>query len=209
MNGCTNCELCGMDTMDHPVVRVVQGSEHCFDTDDCARLYTNAADAGMLEEVLADAPEHRLGLIERLGLHHKTAFFTLDGMWCAACAKVSERVLSKGEGVISAQVSFAAGKGRIDYDPRVTDLEELMHRVGKLGYTATLEGDEESKKSSDAEERLLIQVLVAFAFGMQVMVLYIVRLYSAYAAGDFSSPQVRVVQLLALVLATPALFVFL
>ena len=206
MNGCTNCELCGMEIADDPVVRVVCGDSHCFDTDDCARLYTNAAEAGMLDQVLADPPEHRVGLIERLGLHHKTAFFTLDGMWCAACAKVSERVLKQGEGVMDAQVSFAAGKGRIDYDPRLTDLEELMHRVAKLGYNATLDGDEEAQKSSDAEERLLLQVLVAFAFGMQEMVLYIVRLYSAYGAGDYWSSQVRFLQWLALVLATPVLF---
>ncbi len=195
-----------MEPVGDPVIRVVCGSPHCFDTDDCARLYGNAAEAGMLEQVLADPPEHRLGLIERLGLHHKTAFFRLDGMWCAACAKVSERVLKQGEGVSDAQVSFAAGKGRIDYDPRVTDIEELMHRVGKLGYSATLEGNEESQKTSDAEERLLLQMLVAFAFGMQEMVLYIVRLYSAYGAGDFGSSQVRMLQLLAAILATPALF---
>jgi heavy metal translocating P-type ATPase len=206
MSDCAACELCGMDIMGDPVTRVAHGSAHCFDTEDCARLYCNADEAGMLDQVLADAPHRRVSLIERLGLHHETAFFTLDGMWCAACAKVSERVLKKGDGVLDAQVSFTAGKGRIDYDPRVTDLEELMHRVSKLGYTPTLAGNEETQKSSAAEERLLIQVLVAFAFGMQEMVLYIVRLYPAYAAGDFSSPEVRIVQALAAFLATPALF---
>ena len=206
MTECTNCELCGMEIMGDPVIRVVQGSEHCFDTEDCARIYQNAANAGMLEQVLADPPERRIGLGQRLGLHHETAFFTIDGMWCAACANVVEKVLRQGEGVIDAQISFAAGKGRIDYDPRVTDLKELIHRIEKLGYIPRMEGSPESEKSGRVEERLLIQVLVAFAFGMQVMVLYIVRLYSAYSAGDFASSQVRVVQLLALILTAPALF---
>jgi len=206
MSECTSCELCGMTIMDDPVIRVVCGVEHCFDTDDCARLYNNAAEAGMLDEVLGDPPEHRIGLIQRLGLHHRTAFFRLDGMWCAACAKVSERVLKRGVGVIDAQVSFAAGKGRIDYDPSATDIPALMREIGKLGYNATLEGGGEAEASSGAEERLLIQVIVAFAFGMQEMVLYIVRLYPAYHVGDFGSPSVRAVQWLALALATPALF---
>jgi heavy metal translocating P-type ATPase len=203
---CTECELCGMEIMGDPVIRVVQGSEHCFDTDDCARIYERAAKAGMLDQVLADPPERRLGLVRRLGLHQETAFFTLDGMWCAACAKVVEKVLRQGEGVFDAQVSFAAGKGRIDYDPRATDLKELIHRIERLGYIPRIEGSPESEKSGRAEERLLIQVLVAWAFGMQEMVIYIVRLYSAYAAGDFVSSQVRTVQVLALVLAAPALF---
>jgi heavy metal translocating P-type ATPase len=195
-----------MDIMDDSVIRVVQGSEHCFDTEDCALLYERAAKAGMLEQVLADAPQQRRGLIERLGLHHETVFFTLDGMWCAACAQVVEKVLRQGDGVVDAQVSFAAGKGRIDYDPRTTDIKELIHRIERLGYIPRLEGGAESGKAGGTEERLLIQVLVAFAFGMQEMVLYIVRLYSAYGAGDFTSSQVRVLQVMALVLATPALF---
>ncbi len=206
MTGCTDCELCGMKVMDAPVIRVVQGAEHCFDTEDCARLYERAAKAGMLEQVLADPPEHRLGLVRRLGLHHETAFFTLDGMWCAACANVVEKVLRQGEGVIDAQVSFAAGKGRIDYDPRATDLKELVHRIERLGYIPSMDGGSEPANAGRAEERLLIQVLVAFAFGMQEMVIYIVRLYAAYASGDFASPQVRAVQVLALVLVIPALF---
>ena len=195
-----------MDVGGDPVVRVVGDSEHCFDTEDCARLYGAAFDAGMLDQVLSDPPEHRIGLLERMGLHHRTAYFVLDGMWCAACAKVSERVLKQGDGVIDAQVSFAAGKGRIDYDPRVTDLPELMRRVAKLGYTPRLSGTAESEKDTAAEERLLLQVIVAFAFGMQEMVLYIVRLYPAYHVGDFYSQQVRLLQVLALILATPALF---
>ncbi len=206
MSSCTNCELCGMAIMGRPVVRLIHGAEHCFDTEDCALLYERAAKAGMLDEVLADVPERRRGVAERLGLHQETAFFTLEGMWCASCARVIEKVLRQGEGVIDAQVSFAAAKGRIDYDPRITDLKELVHRIERLGYIPTMAGGPESKKSGRAEERLLIQVLVALAFGMQEMVLYLVRLYSAYSTGDFSSPQVRLLQWLALILAAPVLF---
>ncbi len=189
-----------------PLRRTVGGVEHCFDTEDCARLYQHAFDAHMLDEVLADALARRRSFAERLGLHVATAFFTLDGMWCASCAKVVEKVLRQGKGVVDAQISFAAGKGRIDYDPRLTDLDELIRRIEKLGYLPTLAGTAESEKSSSIEERLLIQVIVAIAFGMQVMLLYIVRLYPAYSAGDTASGQVRVLQLLALVLTTPALF---
>ena len=206
MSDCPQCELCGTHLVGDPVTRVVGGNEHCFDTADCARLYAAAFEAGMLEQVLSDAPERRIGLLERMGLHHRTAYFVLDGMWCAVCANVSERVLKQGDGVIDAQVSFAAGKGRVDYDPRVTDLDELMRRVAKLGYSPRLSGSAESDKDTAAEERLLLQVIVAFAFGMQQMVLYIVRLYPAYHVGDYSSPQVRLLQVLALILATPALF---
>jgi heavy metal translocating P-type ATPase len=148
-------------------------------------------------------PPHRL--MERFGVRRETAYFSLDGMWCAACANVAQKVLARSPGVVDAQISFAAGKGRVDYDPGVTDVETLLHAVEKLGYGVRLASDSATEGASRAEESLLIQVLVAFAFGMQEMVLYIVRLYPAYAAGDFSH-QVRVLQVLALVLAAPALF---
>ena len=133
---------------------------------------------------------------ERLRTQRSTVFFVLDGMWCASCAKVAERVLQKGRGVFDAQVSFAAGKGRIDFDPQITDIDDLMRRVTKLGYSPKIIGDADSESSSAHEERLLIQVLVAFAFGMQTMVLYVVRLYPAYSVGDAVSSQVRAVQVL-------------
>jgi len=205
MSECTTCDLCGMPIVES-VTRRVAGADRCFDTEDCARIYERAANAGMLDQILADPPSHRLGLAERLGLHRATAFFTVDGMWCAMCAQIVEKVLRQGDGVFEAQVSFAAGRGRVDYDPRVTDLTDLVHRVERLGYIPTVEGGPEADAAGRAEERVLTQVIVAFAFGMQEMVLYIVRLYAAYGAGDYSSSPVRVLQLLALLLAVPALF---
>ena len=199
------CALCGAGIADRGVERTVAGESVRFDTEDCARLYEAAADSGMLEQVLRDPPQKRRSLLEQLAGRHRTVFFLLDGMWCALCANVAERVLKQGDGVLDAQVSFGAGKGRIDYDPGVADVDELLRRIDRLGYSARTVGSAESEESTSAEERLLIQAIVAFAFGMQEMVLYIVRLYPAYAAGDFATQQVRLLQLLALMLATPAL----
>ena len=206
MTEAPRCALCGAPVSGAPFVRTIDGEDVVFDSGCCGRLYEAAAEEGMLETVLKDAPEKRRGLLESLGIHERTTFFFLDGMWCASCAKVAERVLKKSDGVFDAQVSFAAGKGRVDYDPDVADVRDLLRKVEKLGYTTRIAASAESEAATSAEEKLLLHVIVAFAFGMQAMVLYIVRLYPAYAAGDFSSPQVRWLQVLALMLATPALF---
>ncbi len=200
-----HCALCGMEIMGAPVVRTVGGREiHC-DTEDCARLYEVAAEQGLLESALAERPEHRHRFLHDLMGHHATAYFALDGMWCAACATVSERILARVEGVDDVQVSFAAGKGRIEYDPNVVDLDSILHRLESLGYQATVSSTAEEAVHGKAEEHVLIQVLVAFAFGMQVMVLYLVRLYPAYRLGDYSQ-QTRMLQYLVWLLTTPALF---
>ncbi len=200
-----HCALCGMAIAEEPVVRVIDGAECHFDTEDCARLYSVAAEQGMLEAALAERPEHRHRFIHDLITRHSTAYFTLDGMWCAACATVAEKVLLRIPGVDDAQVSFAAAKGRIDYDPQIVDVESLLQRIEKLGYKATLTSTAAETEHNMAEEHMLIQVLIAFAFGMQVMVLYLVRLYPAYRTGDYSQ-QVRMVQYLVWLLTTPVLF---
>ena len=199
-----HCAFCGMEIMGRPVVRTIGAAEKHFDTEDCAKLYEVASSEGMLDVVLGEKPAHRGGLLE--ALHPgATAYFTLDGMWCASCASSAEKVLLHIDGVNDAQVSFGAENGRIDYDPGVTDLDAVMRRLEQLGYRPTLTSTPEDVSRGRSEERLLIQVLVAFAFGMQVMVLYLVRLYPAYHSGDYSS-QVRLLQYLVWLLTTPALF---
>ena len=199
------CALCGMPITDAAVTRTIDGIECRFDTEDCARLYQVAAEQGMLDAALAERPEHRHRFIHDFLTHHATAYFTLDGMWCAACASVAEKVLLRVEGVDDAQVSFAAAKGRVDYDSEVVDIDSLVQRIEKLGYKVTLSSTAAEMEHGMMEEHMLIQVLVAFAFGMQVMVLYLVRLYPAYRTGDYSQ-QVRMVQYLVWLLTTPVLF---
>lgn len=200
-----HCAFCGMEIVGKPVVRAISGAEVHFDTEDCARLYQVASEQGVLDVVLGDRPTTRRSLLSGIAHPRATAFFTLDGMWCASCASAAEKVLLRVPGVGEAQISFGAGGGRIDYDPSVVDLDSVMHRLEQLGYRPSLTSTPEDQVKGETEERLLIQVLVAFAFGMQVMVLYLVTLYPAYRSGDYSQ-QVRTIQYLVWLLSTPALF---
>jgi heavy metal translocating P-type ATPase len=114
-------------------------------------------------------------------------------------------VLARTRGVRSVEVSFALGKGRVEYDPSVVTPDELIHRVERLGYRATLSGEGRSTDDDRFEESLLIQVLVALAFGMQVMVLYLVRLYGLYGTGQAASADARTLGMLMWALSTPVL----
>ncbi|MCA9875583.1 MAG: cation-translocating P-type ATPase, partial [Anaerolineales bacterium] len=129
------------------------------------------------------------------------------GMWCAGCAVAAERVLRQQPGVKDADVSFAAERGRIRYDPAQTDLQSVWDDLGRLGYQARLLSDPSQRQADKQQERTLLQLIVAFAFGMQVMLLYIVQLYPLYAAGQFDTEQVRRLQYLVWLLATPVLFI--
>lgn len=195
------CALCGTAIVGDPVVRVVGGRQSHFDTEDCARVYEAADAAGMLDAILSDAPPTQRGA----GGPRETAYFTVDGMWCPMCASATERALQHAAGVRGADVTFALGRGRVEFDPTRVSPDELLHRVQRLGYRATLSSDGRSRAEDRHEEGLLIQVLVALAFGMQVMVLYLVRLYGLYETGQAAAPDARTLGLLVWALSTPVL----
>lgn len=50
----------------------------------------------------------------------KSVQLTINGMTCSACARNTERVVSKNAGISDVTVNFATEKAFVRYDPRVT-----------------------------------------------------------------------------------------
>lgn len=149
----------------------------------------------------------KVGLTDLILNRGETAHFAVKGMYCAGCAAAAQEVLRRQPGVKSADVNFASERGRIEYDPKQVDLPAVLRKLDRLGYQARLLSDPRERKVEKQQESLLIQLLVSVAFGMQVMLLYLVQLYPRYAGGDFDQPDLRNLQYLVWALATPILFV--
>lgn len=201
------CALCGMPLKGQPVVRHFDGDEKHFCCEGCARAYDKARQEDMLDKVQAEAQPRRSGFTDLILDRGETSYFSIDGMWCAGCAVAAERVLRNEPGVKNADVSFAAERGRIEYDPRKVDVQKVLGELDSLGYRARLSGDPSQRGAERQQERTLLQLIVAVAFGMQVMILYFVRLYPLYAAGQFGGEELRRLQYLVWLLATPVLFI--
>ncbi len=172
----------------------------------CACVYELVRENDLLDQVLPEAKTAR-PRIPSLALNPGcTTHFSLDGMYCAGCAVVAERILANRPGVKSVDVSFAAGRGRLQFDPDVVDPEQALKQLDRLGYQARILTDPSAQRVERQQESLLLQLVVALAFGMQVMLLYLVRLYPLYLAGDYVSHDARNFQYLVWLLATPVLF---
>ncbi|NPV08566.1 MAG: cation-translocating P-type ATPase [Anaerolineae bacterium] len=200
------CALCGRVIEGSPVVRELNGVEEHFDSQGCARVYEVAQANDMLDQVLADPTSEPALRPAPLQGHERSAHFTVQGMHCPGCAVAAERVLRHQPGVRSAEISFSGQQGRIDYDPDRADLASVLQSLERLGYHASPMASAQSHHVAMSQERTLLQLITAAAFGMQVMLLYLVQLYPLYAAGRFSDPEVRTLQYLVWALATPALF---
>jgi len=158
----------------------------------------------MLDHVLLRPKPQRPSLTKVILDPGQTAYFSLGGMWCAGCAAAAEQVLRHKPGVRSADVSFAAERGRIQYDPTQIDPSAVLETLDRLGYRPRLLTDPGEQRVERQQERTLLQLIVAAGFGMQVMLLYLVQLYPLYAAGQLNAPEVRKLQVLVWALATPA-----
>jgi heavy metal translocating P-type ATPase len=206
--GSAACALCGLKIDGPPVKRVFDGVEQLFCCEGCARVYQMAYENDMLDEVLPKPATKRPGFTDLvLTTGGESAYFALGGMWCAGCAVAAEHVLRNQPGIKSVDVSFAAERGRIQYDPSQADLEDVFQRLDGLGYRARLLTDAAEQREERVQQRVLLQLITAIAFGMQVMLLSIGRLYPLYHAGEYDTPEVRRLQFVMWVLATPVLFV--
>jgi heavy metal translocating P-type ATPase len=200
------CDLCGQEIRRRPVERTIDGEEKHFCCEGCARVYEVAHDNEMLDQVLPQPEPERQSMTDFFLDRGESAHFTVDGMWCAGCAQAAEQVLRKQPGMKNVEVNFAAERGRMQYDPDKLDPDAVLRDLNRLGYRARLLTDPQEQREERQQESLLLQLIAAAAFGMQVMLLYLVQLYQRYAAGDFNAPDVRKLEYLVWALATPALF---
>ena len=64
----------------------------------------------------------------------KSLELKIEGMQCDGCASTIEALLSRETGVKGASVSYAAGKGKILYDPAATDPVRVAAAIERAGY---------------------------------------------------------------------------
>ncbi len=169
-------------------------------------MYELAQESGLLDQILGKTAARR-PLAGALLSSGETAYFSLKGMWCAGCATAAEGLLRHQQGVRSVDISFASERGRVSYDPARADPKKLLAKLEGLGYRARLLSDRRESAVEKRQESLLLQLIVAAAFGMQVMMIYLAQLYPSYSSGDYSSSGVRDLEYLAMGLTVPVLLV--
>ena len=120
----------------------------------------------------------------------------IDGLRCASCVWVTERVLNATPGVVDATVSYATGRATLRWQPEAIGLETLVRRIAQLGYQPRVPGEE-----SRLDRGLLLRLGVAAFAALNVM-LVSAALYAGWW-GPMEPRFVALFQWTSLVLATP------
>jgi Cu2+-exporting ATPase len=122
----------------------------------------------------------------------------VDGLRCASCVWVTERVLERTPGVIRARVAYGSGRAVVVFDPRTTDIATVAGRIAALGYRPRAASDA-AARTVDGD--LLVRMGLA-AFCAANVMLASVSLYAGWFDG-MDARYVTMFRWTTLVVSTP------
>lgn len=125
------------------------------------------------------------------------ARLVVDGLRCASCVWVTERVLERTPGVSRATVSYATGRAILRWHPAQTDLPTLARRIAALGYHPRPLGAERAP-----DRALMTRMGVATMAALAIMGLY-EGLYAGWWYGSMDPRYAALFRWMSLLLATP------
>lgn len=129
----------------------------------------------------------------------------IDGIRCASCVWLVEKILQKTKGVRYARVGYGTHRARIRWDPAIVDLRRILGRIGSTGYAPKPYSESERARARRAESRDLLVRFGTAAFLSSQLMIYSVALYAGYFQG--MTPETRrAFEVIALCLTTPVIF---
>ncbi|MBJ6724115.1 heavy metal translocating P-type ATPase [Geomesophilobacter sediminis] len=129
----------------------------------------------------------------------------IDGIRCASCVWLNEKIIERLPGVLQARVNYATGRARVLFDPARITPAAIFSRIAEIGYRPRPYTATEAKRGADAEKRdLLIRFGTAFFLTMQLMA-YSFALYAGYFQGIGSNMKLYL-QLFSFAVTTPVIF---
>ncbi|HSN16190.1 MAG TPA: heavy metal translocating P-type ATPase metal-binding domain-containing protein, partial [Anaeromyxobacteraceae bacterium] len=220
---CAHClaEVAARD----PVRATIGGVEHVFCCSGCRGVFALLHDEGLDRRYYAERRWRERGptpgILRAAGPAPRddlTAYevrdaaggeaeleLSIDGIRCASCVWLNERLLQRTPGVTAARVNYATHRARVRFDPRAVDVPHLLTRVRSAGYEPRPWRESELARERDAEVKdLLIRLGTAWFLASQLMI-YSAALYAGYFQGIDRSTR-SLLEWISIGLAAPVLF---
>lgn len=96
----------------------------------------------------------------------------IEGMSCAACAKAVERAAKKLDGILEANVNYAAEKLVVNYEPSKVKISDIKQAIEKAGYKAIEEetvADKDKEKKEQERELLWKKFILSAIFTIPLL----------------------------------------
>lgn len=129
----------------------------------------------------------------------------IEGIHCAACVWLNEKILFDTPGIIEANINFTTNKAKITWDSDKLKLSDIILRIRSIGYNAfAYDSSIADIKATKAKRDYFVKMMVAVIASMNIMMLGVAK-YTGFFTG--MSEEVKwMVHLGEFLLSTPVLF---
>ena len=129
----------------------------------------------------------------------------LEGIHCAACVWLNEKVLYDTKGVVEANINFTTNKARVVFNSDILKLSDIIKKIRSIGYNAyAYDSSIADKEASKAKQDYFVRMMVAVVCTMNIMMLSVAK-YTGFFTG-MSLEVKNMIHLAEFILATPVLF---
>ncbi len=105
----------------------------------------------------------------------KNLTFHIEGMHCASCAVLINKILGKEKGINAVNANFGSEMLAVDFDAEIISIEEIKKTVGKLGYTLISNEKSEEEIKQEREKKikgLKKRTIISFILASPIIVYY-------------------------------------
>lgn len=129
----------------------------------------------------------------------------IEGIHCAACVWLNEKILYKTDGIIEANINFTNYKAKIVWDETKVKLSEIIDKIRSIGYNAyPYDATKSDEKAIKTKREYFIKMMVAVFASMNIMMLGVAK-YTGFFTGMDEEVK-RLVHFGEFILTTPVLF---
>jgi len=187
-----NCSHCHLEfEQDQMIKDISTGKELYFCCNGCQGVYHLLSDEGLnsfydklgknsltppknldlnVEKFDLDSFEKRF--IKTTPQGFKQIDLIIEGIHCAACVWLNEKILFNTDGIIEANINFTNYKARIVWDDSKIKLSQIILKIRSIGYDAyPYDSKISDEKASSAKRDYFMRMIVAVFGSMNIMML--------------------------------------
>ncbi len=129
----------------------------------------------------------------------------IEGIHCAACIWLNEKILDETQGIVEAKINFTNHKAKIVWDDDIVTLSQIIDKIRSIGYNAyPYEKTASDKKSTVNNRDYFLRMSVAIFASMNIMMIGVAK-YTGFFTG-MSASMTQMVHFAEWIFATPVLF---
>jgi len=129
----------------------------------------------------------------------------IEGIHCAACIWLNEKVLSQKEGIVEASINFTNNKAKIVWDEDTIALSTVIDTIRSIGYNAyPYDRSKEDIKATESKKDYFMRMAIAVFASMNIMMIDVAK-YAGFFSG-MKEETLHLVHIAEFIFSTPVLF---